>query len=442
MCKIGRLGATIIGQLHSILRPEFVLLGQRPHHHAMMKFSQDVSALSATKALRWMIPALLTGCISSQRPHASVESANKSQFPLEICSEHPIRLEGPPGAQQSRGCVVTFRQELTDKATRARLGVSQLERRYLVYAPKALASAGRDAPPAPVVFVFPGSTASAEVAAFYYTKTRFEDLADLEGFIVVYGNGVPEAHSSDGQVPMPKGGFLPACLMEHEGEGYDVAYVRTILSQLETQLNVDRSRIYATGLSQGGGMSLQLALEAPELVAAIAPVAPVPFQPSGEWLHSCHPKAGYENVSIAMLASTHDRFISYKPGGAHFYPDARYPGMEETRDAWLAALSIQGPPEVNTFPDMVTGDSYTPHTGLSTSTIERQRYPAGPEGQEFWYYKAVGMGHWWPNPQQSWGGIWEELGKTNQDMDFADEAWSFFKRHQKKARPPSDPLPK
>lgn len=410
-----------------------------------MNLSQDVSALSATKTLCWVIPALLTSCVSTQRPNVAVENANNSQFRLGICSERPIRLEGPPGAQQSRGCVVTFRQTLTDEKSRARLGVSELERRYLVYVPKALAaagrnSAGRNSQPAPVVFVFPGSTASAEVAAFYYTKTRFEELADLEGFIVVYGNGVPEAHSSDGQVPMEKGGFLPGCLMEHEGEGYDVAYVRAILSQLETELNIDRSRIYATGLSQGGGMSLQLALEAPDLVAAIAPVAPVPFQPSGEWLHSCHPKAGYENVSIAMLAATHDRFISYKPGGAHFYPEASYPGMEETRDAWLAALSIQGPPEVDAFPDMVTGDSYTPHTGLSTSTVERQRYPAGPEGQEFWYYKAVGMGHWWPNPQQSWGGIWEELGKTNQDIDFADEAWSFFKRHQKKASPTSSPL--
>lgn len=398
-----------------------------------MRRHREVRGSSAVKAVCWIVPALLAGCGSAaQEPKAAPTSARAPEFPLALCSERPLRLEGPPGAQQSRGCVATFHQELTDEATRARLGVSQLERRYLVYVPDRLASAGLAAPPAPVVFVFPGSTASAEMAAFYYTRTRFEELADRDGFIVVYGNGVPEAHASDGQVPAAKGGFLPGCLVQHEGEGFDVTYVRRILSQLEAELKVDRSRIYATGLSQGGGMSLQLALEAPDLVAAVAAVAPVPFQPSGPWLHSCHPKPGYEQVSIALLAATADRHVSYTPGGAHFYPDAHYPGMEETRDAWLAALSIQGAPAVDAFPDVVSGDSYMPHTGLSTSTVERQRYPAGPQGQELWYYKAIGMGHWWPNPVQSWTGLWPKMGKTNQDIDFADEAWSFFKRHQKR----------
>lgn len=395
---------------------------------------RGAGVLSPGRALCWIAPALLMSCIPRHGSNTAGE--------FKLCSERPIRVEGPPRAQQSRGCVVTFDQELTDEATRAQLGVNQLKRRYLVYVPEALASAGLASPPAPVVFMFPGATASAEAAAFYYTQTRFEELADRDNFIVVYGNGVPEAHSSDGQAPMAKGGFLPGCRVEHEGEGFDVAYVRTILSQLETQLNVDRLRIYATGLSQGGGMSFQLALEAPDLVAAIAPVAPVPFQPSGPWLFSCHPKPGLETVSIAMLAATNDRFVSYAPGGAHFYPDADYPGMEETRDAWLAALGIQGPPVVDAFPDMVSGDSYKPHTGLDTSTIERQRYPAGAQGQELWYYKAVGMGHWWPNPVPSWSGIWDKMGKTNQDIDFADEAWEFFKRHPKRPTEPSASDPK
>jgi hypothetical protein len=210
---------------------------------------------SVAKTLCWMVPALLVACASAQGGKAAAPRAGGPEFRLELCGEHPLRLEGPPGAQQSRGCVARFHQELTDEATRARLGVSQLERRYLVYVPEGLATAGLAAPPAPVVFVFPGSTASAEVAAFYYTQTRFEALADRDGFIVVYGNGVPEAHASDGQVATAQGGFLPACLVQHEGEGFDVTYVRMILSQLEAELSVDRSRIYATGLSQGGGMS-------------------------------------------------------------------------------------------------------------------------------------------------------------------------------------------
>lgn len=106
--------------------------------------------------------------------------------------------------------------------------------------------------------------------------------------------------------------------------------------------------------------------------------------------------------------------------------------MEETRDAWLSAMKIAGQPTIDTFPDVVSGDSYEPQTHMPSSTMERQRYPLGPGGQEFWYYKATGMGHCWPNPVQTWSGLWEQFGKTNQDIDFADHAWAFFQRHPKR----------
>jgi polyhydroxybutyrate depolymerase len=323
--------------------------------------------------------------------------------------------------------VVTFTQEVTDPAILRWIGANRIERRYLVYVPPKLPPG-----PAPVVFVFPGRSTSAEAVAFYTTGTRFESLADRDGFIVVYGNGLSNAADAAQESAVPKGGFLQGCLAEHTGEGVDVTYVRLILAQLEQELKIDRSRVFATGISAGGGMSFQLALEAPDLVAAIAPVAALPFQPDGTWRHHCHPQPGHERVSIAMLAATHDPSISYAPGPSRQYPRARYPGMEETRDAWLSAMKIVGQPTVDSFPDVVSGDSYEPETHLSSSTLERQRYPLGPDGQEFWYYKATGMGHCWPNPVQIWSGLWELFGKTNQDIDFADHAWEFFQRHPKR----------
>jgi len=353
-------------------------------------------------------------------------SPSAGPFRLRQCSEPPVRLPGAPGAPQSSGCVATFTQTLTDPATIRRIGSNQVERRYLVYAP-----AGLPAGPLPVVFVFPGRGTSAEAIAFYDTHARFESLADRDGFVVVYGNGLPNLLNPGEKPPLPKGGFLPGCLAQHEGEGIDVSYVRRILDRLESELAIDRARVYATGISAGGGMSFELALEAPDLVAAIAPVVALPFQPSGIWLHHCHPKPGFERISIAMLAATGDRFISYAPGNSPEYPAGRYPGMEQTRDAWLGAMKIQGPPAIDAFPDNVEGDSYRPHTGLDSSTIERQRYPLGPDGQELWFYKATGAGHRWPNPTQVFPGLWERFGKTNQDIDFADHAWEFFKRHHK-----------
>ncbi len=339
----------------------------------------------------------------------------RSAFRLSLCTEAPVHLTEPAGAPQSRGCVATFVQQV---------GENQVTRRYLVYAPEQL-----PARPMPVVLVFPGRSASAESVASYDTHTRFETLADRAGFVVVYGNGLPDPDERLQKMVAPKGGFLRGCLAPHAGEGVDVTYVRRILDQLQTELPIDRKRVYATGLSAGGGMSFELALEAPDVVAAIAPVAGLPFQPSGPWLHGCHPRPGYERVSIAMLAATDDPEISYGPGPSRDYPLARYPGMEKTRDAWVAALGLSGKPDVDQIPDRITGDSYQPQTGRTTSTVERQRYRPGADGRELWFYKAIGMGHAWPNPTQRWQGLWSWLGKTNQDIDFADEAWAFFSRH-------------
>jgi polyhydroxybutyrate depolymerase len=350
-----------------------------------------------------------------------------ARFRLRLCSEAPVRLPSAPGARQSRGCVATFTQTLSDPATIRLLGTDKVARRYLVYAPANLPPR-----PVPVVLVFPGYSTSAESVAFYSTNTRFETLADRDGFIVVYGNGLPNPPNAREKVSMPKGGFLQGCFAAHAGEGIDVQYVRQILAALQTELEIDKARVYATGMSAGGGMSFVLALEAPDLVAAIAPVVPVPFEPRGLWLFACHPQPGYDRVSIAMLAATNDPFITYGGGGSREYPNASYPGMEETRDAWLAAMGLSGPPEVDAFPDVVQDDSYEPDSGSASSTIERQRYRPGPDGRELWYYKAVGMGHAWPNPTQTWPGLWKRFGKTNQDLDFADEAWAFFQRHARR----------
>jgi len=348
-----------------------------------------------------------------------------SLYRLSICDDDPIVLEGPPGAQQSGGCVVHYTQAIDDAAYIQVFGTDTVQRRYLVYAPDDL-----PAYPVPVVFVFPGYGTNAEAAAYYYTQTRFETLADQDDFVVVYGNGLPfapDGESSDDL--MTEGGYFQGCFLEHSGEGIDVQYAREILDQLETELRIDRSRVYAAGLSAGGGLAFQLALEAPDLVAAVAAVAGLPFQPEGDWVFNCNADPAVGDVSIAMLAATADTFISYEPGGSVQYPDGKYPGMEQTRDAWLAAMEISDPPDFMSFPDIVDSDSYEPHSGMRSSYVERYQYPTGFRGSEFWYYKAVGAGHWWPNPTQIYAGLWDTFGKTNQDIDFADEVWGFFQRH-------------
>src|SRR5690349_24248735 len=116
-----------------------------------------------------IVACAVAACSAAPAPRAPAPAPAPRPFRLALCTEPPIRLPGAPGAPQSRGCVATFTQELSDPATVRWVGANQVRRRYLVYAPARLPAA-----PVPVVFVFPGYSASAEGAAFYYTHGSFE----------------------------------------------------------------------------------------------------------------------------------------------------------------------------------------------------------------------------------------------------------------------------
>jgi hypothetical protein len=104
--------------------------------------------------------------------------------------------------------------------------------------------------------------------------------------------------------------------------------------------------------------------------------------------------------------------------------------MEQTRDAWLAALRIKGPPVVDRLPDLVQGDSLTAQTGVSTSTIERQRFPPGLTGRSSGTTRPRGWATGGRTRCRAGRASGHASGKTNQDVDFADEAWEFFRRHR------------
>ncbi|MFO8000542.1 MAG: alpha/beta hydrolase-fold protein, partial [Marinilabilia sp.] len=52
--------------------------------------------------------------------------------------------------------------------------------------------------------------------------------------------------------------------------------VMQVIEKTRKDFNIDRNRIYLTGLSMGGGGTLFIGLSRPDLFAAIAPVCPAP----------------------------------------------------------------------------------------------------------------------------------------------------------------------
>ncbi|GAB3076059.1 alpha/beta hydrolase family esterase [Corynebacterium aquatimens] len=89
--------------------------------------------------------------------------------------------------------------------------------------------------------------------------------------------------------------------------GQDIAYVRAMINDLQRYYNIDRGRIYATGLSTGGGMAAVTGCHMADLFAGVAPVSGAFYAPTN---------ANCQNIPIAMVImhGTHDTLTPYHGG--------------------------------------------------------------------------------------------------------------------------------
>ncbi len=90
--------------------------------------------------------------------------------------------------------------------------------------------------------------------------SRMNSVADIEDFLVVYPDAV--------------GGLWNDTLSPSRPD--DIGFIGAMVDQVNADFQVDSSRVYATGFSQGGAMSYLLAHALPERIAAIASVSGSP----------------------------------------------------------------------------------------------------------------------------------------------------------------------
>ncbi|HET9959933.1 MAG TPA: PHB depolymerase family esterase [Polyangiaceae bacterium] len=163
------------------------------------------------------------------------------------------------------------------------------ERTFLVHAPPSYDGKKR----VPVVFDFHGLSGN---GAQQKSLSRWDRLGDSQGFMTVYPDGLEQAWNAG-----------LCCTDKYD----DVAFVRAIIESLETDACIDTKRIYASGCSNGGGMSYKLACEASDVIAA---VAPVDFDcVAGTKCSQCSPT---RPVSVVQFRGTKDQLVAYEGDGA------------------------------------------------------------------------------------------------------------------------------
>ena len=171
-----------------------------------------------------------------------------------------------------------------------------LKRTYLLHVPSGYQANSSEA----VVLNFHGHGSN---AVQQERRSGMSLLADQQGFIAVYPQGVV---GPDGQTGWDTGAL-------ERPQVNDVLFVSDLLNHLQGILCIDPLRIYATGFSNGGGMTNVLACTLAGRLAAFAPVSgSYPPYPGG-----CHP---VRPVPILEFHGTADPIVPYNGSARKRYP--------------------------------------------------------------------------------------------------------------------------
>ena len=131
-----------------------------------------------------------------------------------------------------------------------------LDRFYYVYTPSNLDSNES----IPVLFAFHGYGSS---AMRHLNYTNYFPLADSNNFIVIYPQGATTATLS---THWNVGGWTSKSTID------DLDFVDTVINLLKDKIQIDETRIYSSGMSNGGYMGYHLACNLSSKFAAIASV--------------------------------------------------------------------------------------------------------------------------------------------------------------------------
>ena len=257
------------------------------------------------------------------------------------------------------------------------------KREYLLYVPK---SYDRTTP-APLVISLHGG---AMWPAAQKESSQWNELADERGFIVVY----PSGEVGDG----------PRSWNVHPGNGLarDVRFISDLIDTLSAAYNIDPTRIYANGLSNGGGMSFVLSCTLSDRIAAVGAVVAAQTLPFS-WCKDSTP------VPMISFYGTADPVVPYQ-GGESFVTPTRFPRATTWTADWARRNRCGA----------------TPVDSWVAPDVTRRDYRDCADDAAVVLYTVRGGGHTWPGGKGMPDWI---LGRTTRSIDATSLMWEFFAAH-------------
>lgn len=266
-------------------------------------------------------------------------------------------------------------------------------RSYRLFVP---ASVRGSAVPAPLVVALHGAGGVPDIAAL----TRITDLAERERFIVVFPQAVGEIWNDS------------ALAILAPNVATDVAFIRRVVDEVAAGAPVDRGRVFAVGLSNGGMMSLRLACEAADLFAGVAAVAATMPRVMAE---RCRPQ---RPVSVMLVNGTRDPLIPDRGGAIRYLLVVRSGdnlSTIATMAFWARLNDCARPDASQVLPDRNRDD------GSRAVSVEFTKC----RGARLRLIRVLNGGHTWPGGAQYLPRFM--IGPVNRDFDATLAIWEFFR---------------
>lgn len=267
------------------------------------------------------------------------------------------------------------------------------ERQYAVYVPPNLM------PGAPLVIVLHGGGGDGPYMRMS-TGFEFDMLADANGFVVAYPNGIGQAWNT--------------CRKRVNNTAKreridDVAFIEAIIAHEALAHRIDRRRVYATGHSFGGQMAFRLALERPNEFAGIAAISSnLPVPADNECAASGMP------IPAMIINGTDDPVNPYRGGRSGGGATAgSVLSTDATTDYFVRLNGAGDPPQITRLPHQDDSDP---------TWVERSAWTnSGHDAVVL--YAVHGGGHVVPQPYFRYP---SNVGRQTKDLDAPAAIWAFF----------------
>jgi len=241
---------------------------------------------------------------------------------------------------------------------------------------------------APLVLNFHGAGGTGTQHRFL---TELDTLAETKGFVVAYPEGLDTPGGREGLSGSTQSFNGGSCCSGPMPDRDDVGFSRAVVADVQKRLCIDRTRVYAMGMSNGGFMAYRLACEAADLFAAAASAVGV----LGLSEADCNPS---RPIPFLHLHGTADSFVPYEG-------NQDWPGARESVEVLARKDGCSKTPEVTLQQGAVTCETYSgcdAEVDVTLCTIE-------------------GMDHCWPGRSLCSGPSTTEIS-ANQAM------WELFER--------------